>query len=49
MSYAQLKVNKSKKLLIYTKNGEGYVHENIATSVATLQEICKKLGVISVF
>ena len=48
MSYAQLKVNKSKKLLIYTKNGDGYVHENIATSVATLQEICKKLGVKTV-
>jgi len=29
-----------KKILIYTKNGEGYVHENIAASVKALQEIC---------
>ncbi len=29
-----------KKILIYTKNGKGYVHENIAASVKSLQEIC---------
>jgi type 1 glutamine amidotransferase len=29
-----------KKILIYTKNGKGYVHENIAASVKALQEIC---------
>jgi len=34
-----------KKLLIYTKNGKGYVHKNIAASVATLQKICADLGV----
>lgn len=28
------------RVLIYTKNGKGYVHENIATSVQTLQDIC---------
>ncbi|MEK9613149.1 MAG: ThuA domain-containing protein [Flavobacteriaceae bacterium] len=36
---------KGKKLLIYTKNGQGYVHENIKTSVATLEKICDKLKV----
>lgn len=29
-----------KRILIYTKNGEGYVHENIASSVAALEKIC---------
>jgi len=29
-----------KNILIYTKNGKGYVHENIAASVKALQEIC---------
>ena len=28
------------QVLIYTKNGEGYVHDNIAKSVETLQKIC---------
>lgn len=40
------KVNvKGKQILIYTKNGAGYVHENIAESVKALQEICKKEGI----
>ncbi|MGE4585976.1 MAG: ThuA domain-containing protein [Mangrovibacterium sp.] len=30
-----------KHILIYTKNGNGYVHENIASSVQALQEICR--------
>ncbi|MGB1020364.1 MAG: ThuA domain-containing protein [Flavobacteriaceae bacterium] len=38
----------TKKLLIYTKNGKGYVHKNIATSVTTLQKICSTLGVKTV-
>ena len=29
-----------KRVLIYTKNGEGYVHENIDASVAALEKIC---------
>ncbi len=29
-----------KRVLIYTKNGEGYVHDNIAASVAALEKIC---------
>jgi len=29
-----------KQILIYTKNGKGYVHENIASSVQAFQEIC---------
>lgn len=28
------------RVLIYTKNGKGYVHKNIATSVKTLKNIC---------
>ncbi|MEL6721208.1 MAG: ThuA domain-containing protein, partial [Bacteroidota bacterium] len=35
----QVKTN-SKKVLVYTKNGKGYVHENIPSSIAAL----KKLG-----
>lgn len=34
-----------KRILIYTKNGEGYVHENIEASVKALQAICKKEGI----
>ena len=44
-SLAQSTDLNGKKLLIYTKNGKGYVHKNIATSVATLQKICKSIGV----
>ncbi|MDC3241172.1 ThuA domain-containing protein [Flavobacteriaceae bacterium] len=44
-SFGQYQNVKGKKLIIYTKNGEGYVHENIATSVATLEKICQSLGV----
>lgn len=43
--YGQSTNFEGKKLLIYTKNGKGYVHENIATSVATVIQICKELGV----
>lgn len=28
------------RVLIYTKNGQGYVHDNIAVSVKALQDIC---------
>ena len=34
------KVHPEKKVLIYTKNGEGYVHENIPASVICLKNIC---------
>jgi type 1 glutamine amidotransferase len=33
------------QVLIYTKNGEGYVHENIDASVAALEKICKAEGI----
>ena len=33
-----------KRVLIYTRNGEGYVHENIAASVAALEKICASEG-----
>jgi type 1 glutamine amidotransferase len=34
-----------KSILIYTKNGEGYVHENIAASVTALEKICEEEGI----
>lgn len=33
-----------KHILIYTRNGEGYVHENIGASVAALEKICTEEG-----
>ena len=47
-AYGQKRELEGKKLLIYTKNGKGYVHDNIATSVTTLQNICAELGVDTV-
>ena len=38
-------VEDEKRILIYTKNGEGYVHENIAASVAALEKICTGEGI----
>lgn len=32
-------------VLIYTKNGEGYVHDNIAASVAAMEKICEAEGI----
>lgn len=32
-------------VLIYTRNGEGYVHDNIAASVGALEEICSSMGI----
>ena len=36
-----------KRILIYTKNGEGYVHENIAASVVALEKICAEEGILT--
>ena len=36
-----------KRVLIYTKNGEGYVHENISASVAALERICAAEGILT--
>ncbi len=33
-----------KKVLVYTHNGKGYKHENIAASVEALQKLCKEIG-----
>ena len=38
------KVKKGKKVLIYTKNGEGYVHENIPYSVKAIRKILEDHG-----
>lgn len=35
---------KGKQLLIFTKNGKGYVHENIAASIAAFQQLGKEQG-----
>jgi uncharacterized protein len=34
----------AQKVLIYTKNGEGYVHKNIPASVKCLEKICRDNG-----
>lgn len=36
---------KGKKILIYTRNGTGFVHDNIEASVQALEEICAGLGI----
>ena len=36
---------KGKQVLIFTRNGEGYVHDNIEASVVALEKICMRLGV----
>jgi len=36
-----------KKILIYTRNGEGYVHANIEASVKALEDICQGAGVLT--
>ena len=37
-------VPKQKKVLVYTRNGKGYVHDNIASSVAALQKMGRENG-----
>jgi len=36
-----------KRILIYTKNGEGYVHENIDASVEAIQSLCREAGILT--
>lgn len=45
MLYAQPGGLNGKSVLIYTRNGEGYVHDNIEASVEALEEICAGMGV----
>ena len=46
-SVAQEKLNwKNIRVLVYTKNGKGYVHENIPYAVASIQQMGKKQGFI---
>ncbi|CAN5165332.1 hypothetical protein BH23BAC1_BH23BAC1_40460 [soil metagenome] len=35
---------KIKRVLVYTKNGEGYVHDNIPSSIAAFQKLGKEIG-----
>jgi type 1 glutamine amidotransferase len=44
-TYAQDKVNwKKVKVLVYTKNGKGYVHENIPSAVSCIQRLGRENG-----
>ncbi|MBN2413453.1 ThuA domain-containing protein [candidate division KSB1 bacterium] len=42
-----VKVRTEKRVLIYTKNGEGYVHDNISASVDALVAICNTNGILT--
>jgi len=43
--YAQDKVNwKKVSVLVYTKNGKGYVHDNIPSAVSCIQKLGKQYG-----
>ena len=42
---AHTDIKERNKVLIYTRNGEGYVHDNIEASVKALQEICSELKI----
>src|SRR5688572_24572738 len=35
---------KNKRVLLFTKNGKGYVHDNIASSIAAIQKLGKDLS-----
>jgi type 1 glutamine amidotransferase len=44
-AYSQNSVNwKKVKILVYTKNGKGYVHDNIPSAVASIQKLGKQYG-----
>jgi type 1 glutamine amidotransferase len=44
LMFAFLGTSAQKKVLIYTHNGKGYVHDNIAASVEALKKLCKENG-----
>jgi type 1 glutamine amidotransferase len=44
LMFTFLGASAQKKVLIYTHNGKGYVHENIAASVEALKKLCKENG-----
>ncbi len=41
-----IEANAQKKILIYTRNGKGYVHENIGASVVALKKLCIDNGYV---
>jgi type 1 glutamine amidotransferase len=45
MSLLAQNQNNEKNVLIYTKNGEGYVHKNIPHSVEALKKLCVENGI----
>jgi type 1 glutamine amidotransferase len=40
----ELRTKAGKKVLIYTKNGKGFVHKNIPESIRCIESICQKNG-----
>lgn len=38
---------KGKQVLIYTRNGEGYVHDNIQASIDALEELCEEMEILT--
>ncbi|HEX7691788.1 MAG TPA: ThuA domain-containing protein [Sediminibacterium sp.] len=44
ISYAQGGKLKGSRVLVYTKNGKGYVHDNIPSAVAAIKELGKQNG-----
>ena len=44
-SYPEHNINwKTVKVLVYTRNGKGYVHENIAAATASIKQMAKQYG-----
>ncbi|MCK5563986.1 MAG: ThuA domain-containing protein, partial [Planctomycetes bacterium] len=41
---SRLGTRSGKKVLVYTKNGEGFVHKNIPASIECIQSICRQNG-----
>lgn len=41
---SELGAKAGKKVLVYTKNGKGFVHKNIPESIRCIKSICKKNG-----
>lgn len=47
VSTAAFGQNTVKRVLIYTHNGQGYVHENISASITALKKLCEANGFAS--
>ncbi len=45
-AFSSMFLNNTKRILLYTKNGEGYVHENIPHSTQVIKEIAEQNGFV---